>query len=65
MISTYVKNQGEEYIKWDSMRKSRSSKAKQNQLIEHFVAGTTARVVADLVCVNRKTAVYYFKLIFA
>jgi len=29
-------------------------------LIEHFVAGTTARTAADLVGVNRKTAAYYF-----
>ena len=42
------------------MRKSRLSRVKQNKLIEHFVAGTTARTVADLVDVNRKTAVYYF-----
>ncbi len=42
------------------MRKSRLSKAKQNSLIEYFVAGTTARVAADLVGVNRKTAAYYF-----
>ena len=40
--------------------KSRLSKAKQNRLIEYFVAGTTARVAADLVGVNRKTAAYYF-----
>ena len=42
------------------MRKSRLSRVKQNKLIEHFVAGTTARTAADLVGVNRKTAVYYF-----
>ncbi|MDH4321796.1 MAG: IS1595 family transposase, partial [Desulfobulbaceae bacterium] len=28
------------------MRKSRLSSAKQNRLIEHFVAGTTARTAA-------------------
>jgi len=42
------------------MRKSRLSKTKQNRLIEYFVAGTTARVAADLVGVNRKIAAYYF-----
>lgn len=42
------------------MRKSKLSRVKQNKLIEHFVAGTTARTVADLVGVNRKTAIYYF-----
>ena len=43
-----------------SMRKSRLSKAKQGRLIEHFVAGCTARCAAALVRVNSKTAVYYF-----
>ena len=42
------------------MRKSKLSKSKQNKLIEYFVAGTTARVAADLVGVNRNTAAYYF-----
>jgi len=42
------------------MRKSRLSSVKQNKLIEHFVAGTTARCAADLVGVNRKTAAFYF-----
>jgi transposase len=42
------------------MRKSRLSKAKQDRLIEHFVACTTARCAASLVGVNRKTAAYYF-----
>ena len=50
------------------MRKSRLSRAKQNRLIEHFVAGTTARTTAVLVGVNKSTASYYFhrlrKLIF-
>ena len=41
------------------MRKSRLSTVKQHKLIEHFVAGTTARCVADLIGVNRKTAAYY------
>ena len=43
------------------MRKSRLSRVKQNKLIEHFVAGTTARCAADLIGVNRKTAAYYFE----
>ena len=42
------------------MRKSRLSKDKQQRLIEHFVAGTTARTAAALVGVNAKTAAYYF-----
>ncbi len=40
------------------MKKSRISKLKQNRLIEHFVAGTTARCAAELIDVNRKTAAY-------
>ena len=43
-----------------TMRKSRLSKAKQDKLLEHFVAGTTARCAADLVDVNPKTAIYFF-----
>ena len=43
------------------MRKSRLSVYKQDRLIEHFVAGTTARCAAALVGVNSKTAVYYFQ----
>ena len=43
------------------MRKSRLSKQNQERLIEHFVAGTTARCAAELVGVNRKTAAYYFQ----
>ena len=42
------------------MRKSRLSKVKQEKLIEHFVAGSTARCAADLVGVNPKTAIYFF-----
>ncbi len=42
------------------MRKSRLSKDKQHRLIEHFVAGTTARCASNLVGVNFKTAAYYF-----
>ena len=43
------------------MKKSRISKAKQDRLIEHFVAGTTARCAAELIDVNRKTAAYYYQ----
>lgn len=42
------------------MKKSRLSKQKQERLIEHFVAGTTARCAAELIGVNRKTSAYYF-----
>ncbi len=43
------------------MRKSRLSQLKQDKLIEHFVAGTTARCAADLIGVNRNTAAYFFQ----
>jgi len=43
-----------------TMRKSRLSRYKQDHLIEHFVAGTTARTAAVLCGVNRKTAGFYF-----
>ncbi len=42
------------------MRKSRLSWAQQRRLIEHFVAGTTARTAASLVGVNKNTATFYF-----
>ena len=42
------------------MRKSRISKAKQMKLVEHFVAGTTARTAAELVRVNKTSAAYYY-----
>jgi len=42
------------------MRKSRLSRDKQNRLMEHFVAGATARTAGALVGVNHKTAAYYF-----
>ena len=45
------------------MRKSRLSKSKQKKLVEHFVAGTTARCAAALVDVNIKTAAYYYRRI--
>ncbi len=43
-----------------SMRKSHLSQPKQLRLIEHFVAGTTARTAASLCGVHRNTAAYYF-----
>ena len=43
-----------------SMQKSRLSQYKQARLVEHFVAGTTARTAASLCGVNRKTAALYF-----
>jgi len=42
------------------MRKSRISEAKQMKLVEHFVAGTTARTAARLVRVNKTSAAYYY-----
>ena len=42
------------------MRKSRLSRYKQDRLMEHFVSGSTARMAADLVNVNKTTAAYYF-----
>ena len=41
-------------------RKSRLSWVKQLRLMEHFVAGATARTAAALVGVNPKTAAFYF-----
>jgi transposase len=43
------------------MRKSRLSRSIQAKLVEHFVAGATARCAASLVGVNFKTAAYYFQ----
>ncbi|MBD3653434.1 MAG: IS1595 family transposase, partial [Kangiella sp.] len=43
------------------MKKSKLSQYKQNRLIEHFVAGTTARCAAQLIGVNVKTAIYYYQ----
>lgn len=43
------------------MRKSRLSTEKQSRLMEHFVAGTTARCAANLVGVNFKTAAYFYR----
>jgi len=42
------------------MRKSRLSKEKQERLMEHFVAGATARTAVALIGVNKSTAAYYF-----
>jgi len=42
------------------MRKSRLSQHKQDLLLEHFVASTTARCAASLVNVNFKTSASYF-----
>ena len=40
--------------------RSRLSRYKQDKLIEHFVAGSTARSAAEIVGVNKNTAAYYF-----
>ena len=42
------------------LRKSRISWYKQEQLIEHFVAGTTARCTSELLHMNRNTVWLYF-----
>ena len=42
------------------MRKSRLSHHKQDRLMEHFIAGTTARTAASLVGVHRNSAAFYF-----
>lgn len=42
------------------MRKSRLNKKIQEKLIEHFVAGTTARTATELFGVNKNTAAYYY-----
>ena len=42
-------------------RKSRIPKKKIDKLMEHFVAGTTARTAAELVGVNRNTSTKFFK----
>ena len=41
-------------------RKSRLSAKKQNDLITHFVAGTTARATSEIIGVNKNTATSYF-----
>lgn len=42
------------------MRKSKLTKKEIEKLMEHFVAGTTARTSAELVGVNRNTATKFF-----
>jgi transposase len=42
------------------MRKVRISVGKQDRLLEHFIAGTTARTAASLVGVHRNTAAFFF-----
>jgi transposase len=42
------------------MRRSRLNQSQQERLLEHFVAGSTARTTAVLVGVNKTTASYYF-----
>ena len=44
-----------------SMRKSRINWSKQLRLMEHFVAGTTARCVSSLVGINKSSSAYYFQ----
>lgn len=41
-------------------RKSRLSSYKQSRLIEHFVAGTTARAAAQIVGVQANTAITFY-----
>lgn len=43
------------------MRKSRLSLEKQSKLLEHFVAGTTARTAASLAGVNKTTSAYFYQ----
>ena len=42
------------------MRMSRISSDKQGRLIEHFVSGSTARIAASIVGVNKSTAAYFY-----
>ena len=42
------------------MKRSKLSEEKQFKLIEHFVAGTTARTASALIGINRKTAILYY-----
>ena len=42
------------------MRKSKLSTYKQRHLIEHFVAGSTARTAASICNVNHKTVAFYY-----
>ena len=42
-------------------RRSRLSTYQQFKLVEHFVAGTPARTAAELVSVNRNTAILFYR----
>jgi transposase len=42
-------------------RRSKLSGYRQSKLIEHFVAGTPARTAAELVKVNRNTAILFYR----
>jgi len=42
-------------------RRSKLSSYRQSKLIEHFVAGTPARTAAELVGVNRNTAILFYR----
>ena len=42
------------------MKRSKLSEEKQLKLIEHFVAGTTARNTSALIGINRNTAILYY-----
>jgi transposase len=47
------------------IRKSRLSPRRQNRLLEHFVAGTTARAAAEIIGVQPNTAIrFYMRLSF-
>lgn len=41
-------------------RRSRLSRGVQRELLRHFVAGCPARIAAELMCVNRNTAILFF-----
>ena len=41
-------------------KKSRLSWYKQEQLIEHFISGSTARCASELLRLNPKTSAHYF-----
>jgi transposase len=47
------------------IRKSRLSPRRQNRLLEHFVAGATARAAAEIIGVQPNTAIrFYMRLRF-
>ena len=41
-------------------RKSRLTPLKQSKLMEHFVAGTTARAAAEIIEVQANTAIQFY-----